>query len=144
MNAAEPQLCSPGPGRHRGQTRLPAAAPALTPAARCPAPAARRPGSAAPRAATPAASGRSLPEPLQCLGKPRQFLVQNPVQQLGTAVALDVLSDGLPRDFLHRPAFQLGPAPQRSCLIIGEPQCHRHTSMVSLMIPATEPAAGYG
>src|SRR5258706_368940 len=72
------------------------------------------------------ASGRSPGETLESLGVARQLLVEDAVEEVGPAMALDVLADRLPGDLLHGPALEVGPTAQRVGLVLGQPQRHRH------------------
>jgi hypothetical protein len=56
-------------------------------------------------------SERSLTEPLESLGVSGQFLVEHAIQQVGTAVILDVLADGLASHILHLAVLDVGTAP---------------------------------
>jgi hypothetical protein len=62
-----------------------------------------------------------MPKPLQRLCVAGQFLVQNPVEQFGAAVAFYVFPDRLPNDILHGPLLKLSAPAQHFDLSFAQP-----------------------
>src|SRR5699024_12430359 len=77
--------------------------------------------------AAPAASDRSLTEPLQRFCVAWHPLVEHLVEQFRATLILDVLTHCLPRNVLHRSGLSLGAATQCLCFRVREAQCHSHT-----------------
>ena len=58
-------------------------------------------------------------------------LVENPVEQVSFAVALDVLAHSLPGDVLHRTSLTLGTGTQSRRSGFGQTESHGHAFMVA-------------
>src|SRR6185437_7715059 len=111
-----PQPSRPGSDRRPARTPRPPGAPPPPQAIPGPGLWARSPAHAPRHTATRARSGRSLAEPLQRLGISGQLFIQHPIEQLGSAMGLDILPDRLAGHLLHWPALMLGSPAQRTGL----------------------------
>src|SRR5699024_875176 len=114
-SAGAPPPSPRGRDRHQPRKLWPGAAPALIAVSRDRVPVPRHPEFAVRYRAAPAASDRSLTEPLQRFCVAWQPLVEHLVEQFRATLILDVLTHCLPRNVLHRSGLSLGAATQCLC-----------------------------